>query len=263
MPSATAPITAVPTSTGTRPDRASTVDDLELALVLADAADAISMPPHADASVDLAVVDKPDGSQVTRFDVEIEARLRALLAEHRPDDAVVGEERGTTGAGARRWIIDPIDGTGAFIERRLDWGTLVALEVDGVPEIGVVSMPSIGRRWWGSPDGAWRSHGDAPPRAVRRSGERTGRWASQPSPDRLVAPFRGIVADRGASLESVPRTAWTTYPALMVAEGGLDLAVHEGHLWDIAALDAVARAAGARTERFAGSDRDLLVVTAP
>lgn len=236
--------------------------DLELALLLADEADAISEPAYRDATIDLGVVDKPDGSQVTRIDVEIEERLRALLAEHRPDDAIVGEERGATGDGRRRWVIDPIDGTSGFIERRLDWGTLIALEIDGVAEVGVVSMPSIGRRWWGSVDGAWRTRTDGAPEPVRVSSERTGRWACQPAPSQLAPTFRDLVADRAAGLEQVPRTGWTTYPALMVGEGALDLAVHEGCHWDVAALDAVARATGARTERIEVAGRHLLAVSA-
>ncbi len=119
--------------------------DLELALRLADAADAISLQRFR---TGLAFEMKADLTPVTEADLAVEAKLRALLAEARPEDAILGEEEGTTGSGARRWILDPIDGTRNYARGIPVWATLVALEEDGEVRIGVVSAPALARRWW-------------------------------------------------------------------------------------------------------------------
>jgi len=97
---------------------------------------------------DLVVETKPDLTPVTEADRRVEEALRAELARYRAGDAIIGEEGGSTGSGRRRWIIDPIDGTKKFRARHPVWATLLALEVDGVLEVGVASAPALGRRWW-------------------------------------------------------------------------------------------------------------------
>ena len=84
----------------------------------------------------------------------MEAELRRRLATERPNDAILGEEEGTSGEGLRRWILDPIDGTRNYARGVPVWATLIALEDDGVLRLGVVSAPALGRRWW-----AERGHG--------------------------------------------------------------------------------------------------------
>jgi histidinol-phosphatase len=120
--------------------------DLELGLELADAADAIALARFR--AHDLAVETKPDLTPVTEADRAVESRLRELLASARPDDAVLGEELGSHGAGRRRWILDPIDGTRNYSRGIPVWGTLIALEEDETLLLGVVSAPALGRRWW-------------------------------------------------------------------------------------------------------------------
>src|SRR5690606_9386064 len=67
------------------------------------------------------------------------------------------------------WIIDPIDGTANFLRGVPLWGTMISLAIDGVPQVGVVSMPALGRRWWASPEaGAWTAT-DAEPRRLQVS----------------------------------------------------------------------------------------------
>jgi len=87
---------------------------------------------------------KADGSYVTIADREAEAYLRRQIAERFPDDGVLGEEEGEhTGRSGRRWIVDPIDGTFAFVHGVPLYGVLVACEIDGAPTIGVVHMPAL------------------------------------------------------------------------------------------------------------------------
>ena len=94
--------------------------DLALALRLADLADSIALPRFL--AQDLVVETKPDASPVTDADRSVEAALKQVLAEERPEDALIGEEFGNTGSGSRTWIIDPIDGTRAFISGMPTWG---------------------------------------------------------------------------------------------------------------------------------------------
>lgn len=87
---------------------------------------------------------KSDGSYVTIADREAEAYLRRRIAERFPDDGVLGEEEGEReGRSGRRWILDPIDGTFAFVHGVPFYGVLIALEIDGEPSVGVVNIPAL------------------------------------------------------------------------------------------------------------------------
>ncbi|UUV35265.1 histidinol-phosphatase [Amycolatopsis roodepoortensis] len=131
-------------------------NDLELATRLADAADAITTARFR--ALDLAVEHKPDRTPVTDADTAVEDAIRAILAADRPDDAVLGEERGGTAATGRAWVLDPIDGTKNFLRGVPVWATLIALVEDGTPVVGMISAPLLGRRWWAADgDGAWMS----------------------------------------------------------------------------------------------------------
>ncbi len=113
------------------PDPTTNYDsDLDLAQRLADAADAITMQRFG--AADLSVESKPDLTPVTDADRAVETAIRDVLAEHRPGDAVSGEEYGSQGTGDRRWVIDPIDGTKNFVRGVPVWATLIAL-LDGAP----------------------------------------------------------------------------------------------------------------------------------
>ena len=129
-------------------------EDLDLALELADLADAVSLARFR--AVDLDVQTKPDRTPVTEADLAVERAIRDRLAEARPSDGILGEEFGTEGDSTRQWILDPIDGTANFLRGVPVWGTLIALAVDGVPVVGVASSPAMGRRWWAARGhGAW------------------------------------------------------------------------------------------------------------
>src|SRR5436305_10800453 len=86
---------------------------------------------------------------VTEADTAVERAVRERLATLRPGDVVVGEEYGApSNGGARRWIVDPIDGTKGYVRGLPVWATLLALQVADELAVGVVSAPALGRRWW-------------------------------------------------------------------------------------------------------------------
>lgn len=114
----------------------------------ADVAGAVIRPFfRARLSADL----KSDQSPVTIADRSAEQAMRAVLTERFPEHGVLGEEFGRDRPDARRcWVLDPIDGTRAFITGRPIFGTLVALLEDGKPILGVIDQPVTGERWIGA-----------------------------------------------------------------------------------------------------------------
>ena len=114
--------------------------DLELALSLADDADAITLARFR--AADLHVETKPDLTPVSEADRAAETALRERLARERPGEAVLGEEEG--GEDASGWILDPIDGTRNYTRGIPVWATLIAY----ADRVAVVSAPALGRRWW-------------------------------------------------------------------------------------------------------------------
>lgn len=223
-------------------------DDLELALSLADAADAISARRFR--AADLAVTTKPDRTPVTDADQAVERAIREGIAEARPGDAIYGEEYGTEGDSPRQWIIDPIDGTANFLRGVPVWATLIALAVDGVPKLGVVSMPAFHRRWWGAAGlGAHTREVDGTIRDVRVSA--VGLLA-----DASLACSGLDRFEQDGRLEQylqLTRQAWRTrdygdaWAYMLVAEGVVDVA-GEADLqpYDMAALIPVIEGAGGR-----------------
>jgi myo-inositol-1(or 4)-monophosphatase len=107
----------------------------------------------ARSSAALAVDNKRAGTggfdPVTEADRSVERIVRDALAAMFPDDAITGEEFGTSGSGRRQWFIDPIDGTRAFVTGRPMWGTLVGLTVDGVPVAGWMHLPVLNETYVG------------------------------------------------------------------------------------------------------------------
>src|SRR4026209_2031807 len=88
---------------------------------------------------------KSDGSYVTIADREAESYLRTRIAERFPDDGILGEEEGELeGRSGRRWILDPIDGTFAFVHGVPFYGVLIALEIENEISVGVVNIPMLG-----------------------------------------------------------------------------------------------------------------------
>lgn len=127
---------------------------LPLAHRLADAA-GHAIRPHFRTA--LVADDKNAGGAfdpVTVADRGGEAAMRALLDAERPLDAILGEEFGAKAGGPYRWVLDPVDGTRAFVCGLLSWGTLIGLEHDGVPVLGLCDQPVTGERWWATAAGA-------------------------------------------------------------------------------------------------------------
>jgi fructose-1,6-bisphosphatase/inositol monophosphatase family enzyme len=131
------------------------VDDKLIAFAgrLADASGAVIRPFFRQR---IEVAHKPGVhafDPVTEADKGAERAIRAIIDRERPQDAILGEEFGEKPAGLSadkwRWVLDPVDGTRAFITGRHEWGSLIALEHDGVPVLGILDQPVLGERFLG------------------------------------------------------------------------------------------------------------------
>lgn len=229
-------------------------DDLKIALDLADRADEITMARFQ--ASDLVVESKPDLTPVSDADRGVEDMIRTVLATRRPDDAIYGEERSSSGAGTRRWIIDPIDGTKNFVRNVPVWATLIAL-VDGSDVVvGVVSAPALGRRWWASQGGgAWEQFGSNAPNALHVSKVSALSEASL-SYSSLTGWQQAGRIDEFIDLQA---HVWCTraygdfFSYMLVATGAVDVAFEpELELYDMAALVPIVTEAGGRFTSLSG-----------
>ncbi len=209
-------------------------------------------------AADLDVRLKADHSHVTEADLATERVIRDILDAERPDDGILGEEFGTAGSTARQWIVDPIDGTANYLKGIPMWATLIALAIDGVPHVGVVSQPAIRRRWWAATGlGAWTNGADDKPcrlgvSSVARldqssvSFQSIAQWDDAGRTDDLLRLSRAVWRDRGYG------DAW---PYMLLAEGRLEMvAEFDVKEYDIAAHVPIVREAGGRFTDIDGAD---------
>ena len=235
--------------TGAAPARLALTDPSDLvatAHAMADAARAAILPHFRTAT--LVADDKGVGrfDPVTLADRAAEAAMRAVLANRRPDDAILGEEEdyrpGTSGL---TWVIDPIDGTRGFISGTASWGVLVALCDAAGPIYGLIDQPYIGERFEG---GFGRSHVTGP---MGRAPLITRATADLGAATLFTTfPEIGTAAER-AGFEAVrdrvklTRYGMDCYAYALVAAGQVDLVIEAGlAAYDIAAPIAVIEAAG-------------------
>lgn len=229
-------------------------DDLALALALAGDADLISRDRFQ--ALDLVITTKPDRTPVTDADQAVERSIRTGIEAARPNDSILGEEYGTVGDSNRQWIIDPIDGTANFLRGIPIWGTLIALAIDGVPVVGVVSSPALGKRWWAATGhGAWAMEEGSPARQITVSKVASLEDAS--------FSYNNIQGWDGAGrldpLLALTRRVWRAraigdmWSYMLLAEGSLDL-VGECDLkpYDMAALVPIIEEAGGRFSSIDG-----------
>ncbi|MDO5728142.1 MAG: histidinol-phosphatase [Actinomycetaceae bacterium] len=229
-------------------------DDLRLAHVLADQADAVTMDRFR--STDLKVSAKADHSPVTDADRSAEETIRKQLSSARSRDSVYGEEMGTTGRSSRVWVIDPIDGTKNYLRGVPVWATLIGLVEDGNVVAGVVSAPALGRRWWAA-QGQGAFTGTS---LLRNRPIRVSQIDSLSEASLSYSSLDGWEqAGRLDEFLDLTRAMWRTraygdfWSYMMVAEGTVDAAAEpELEAYDMAALVAIVEEAGGRFTSLLG-----------
>lgn len=215
--------------------------DLLLAHRLADAAGAVIRPlfraPH-----DLTT--KDDQSPVTAADRGAEAAIRELLAAERPSDGILGEEFAPAGLDQERvWVIDPIDGTRAFITGKPTFTTLIALWEQGRPRLGLIDQPITGERWVGKVGNSATWNG----RPVRSRAcpalDRAVMLAT--APELFETPGDRAAFDRVQARAGHFSWGGDAYGYALVAMGAADLVIEMGlKAYDFAALVPLFAAAG-------------------
>jgi histidinol phosphatase-like enzyme (inositol monophosphatase family) len=199
---------------------------------------------------------KPFFDPVTEADKNAESAIRALIKSERPTDSILGEEHGhESGTSRLTWVLDPIDGTRAFITGRHTWGTLIALCEDGEPVLGIIDQPILGERFVGVPD----------------KSELITAAGTQPLRTRPCATLASAVVstthpwgyfnrNQRAAFEGVCNAARMSYFGgdcygyALLAMGFIDVIV-EGRLapWDVAALIPVIENAGGMVTDWDGN----------
>ena len=228
------------------------------AVELARAAAAVTLPFFRG---DYAQEDKGGAAgfdPVTQADREAEAAIRRLIAERYPDHGVIGEEYGEDRPDADHvWVLDPIDGTRAFIAGLPLWTTLIAWRHAGRPEVGVIAQPYLDEIFLGGPSGAVLiGRGETRAIKVRPCPALTDAVIATTDPDIFTGAELGAWTQVRAAAR-LARLGCDAYAYAMLAAGRIDL-VAETSLkpWDWSALVPVIEAAGGAVSNWRGEAPD-------
>jgi histidinol-phosphatase len=219
------------------------------ALGLAERAAAIGMSIFRH---EVIVKMKSDQTPVTQADTLIEEMIREQVSAAFPDDRILGEERGGDDPSeGRAWVVDPIDATANFARGIPIWATLIALQVDGDPVVGVVNAPAIGERYDAVAGGGARENGDpimvsdvasVAEAQILFSG--AGSWIGSQRDHAVLQVLGSAKRTRGFG---------DFWGHVLVARGAAEAMVErELSLWDFAALVPIVREAGGRITTVEG-----------
>lgn len=191
---------------------------------------------------ELVVQTKPDGTPVTDADRRAERWIRQRLARDHPEDGIIGEEEGPAEAAtARRWIIDPIDGTKAFVRGVPLYSTLLAYDDEHGPAVGVIVLPALDQAVWaGRGCGCWFDDQRTRVSATTRVADA---YVMSSSFSHWDEPALLAVKRAGASL----RTWGDGYGYALVATGRADAMIDpQVRIYDVAAMPIILAEAGGR-----------------
>ena len=227
---------------------------ISTANTLADAAREVTLRHfRADLTIDNKLDDGFD--PVTQADKECEAKMRSILAELRPEDGILGEEYGhSAGTNGLTWVLDPIDGTRAYMSGAPTWGVLISVTDQNGPVLGLIDQPYIGERFIGANGQARMSgpHGEAEIKARRQSGL---------SAATIFTTFPEVgSADEETAFHELAKNCRLTrygmdcYAYALLAAGQIDLVVEAGlQPYDICGPIGVIEGAGGIVTNWQGS----------
>jgi histidinol phosphatase-like enzyme (inositol monophosphatase family) len=204
------------------------------------------------------MVDKGAGAfdPVTEADKGAEAAIRRLIAERYPDHGVIGEEYGEDRPDAEFvWVLDPVDGTRAFIAGLPVWTTLIGLRFQGKPVLGSIGQPYLGELYIGHAGGSrLMSRGESRPLKVRPCAKLTDAIIATTDPE---ACFDGAELGAWTQVRAAARLArlgCDAYAYAMVAAGTMDLVVEAGlKCWDVEAAIPLIEGAGGLVTNWRGA----------
>ena len=207
-------------------------------------------------SPDLVAEAKPgaDFDPVTEGDRAAERAMRDLLSRDRPDDAILGEEFGSRpGRSGLTWVLDPIDGTRAFLAGAPTWGVLIACADASGPRLGIIDQPHIGERFVGGFGQAQVTgpHGTRP--LACRAARPLDRAILMTTFPEVGSPDEGAAFHDLAGRVRLTRYGMDCYAYALLALGQIDLVVEAGlQAYDIQGPMAVVQAAGGTVTDWRG-----------
>jgi myo-inositol-1(or 4)-monophosphatase len=235
------------------------VDDATIAFAhrLADASGAV-IRPYFRQRIDVAHKQGRHAfDPVTEADKGAERAIRALIERERPDDAILGEEYGAhDGTSGWRWVLDPVDGTRAFITGRHEWGSLIALEREGVPVLGILDQPVLGERFIGVGGAASLVQGGKTvPLKVRECADIKDAIVCATDPSAYFGPAQQAAFQHVSKAARMTRYSGDCYLFAALALGFVDVIIEAGFQpWDIAALIPLVEGAGGTVTSWDGGD---------
>lgn len=203
----------------------------------------------------ISIVSKTeDYDPVTEGDRAAEAAMRAYLAQHRPQDAILGEEYGEKdGTSGITWILDPIDGTRGYVSGTPTWGVLIAVSDQNGPRMGVIDQPYIGERFMGGPGRAAMTGPLGPADLRVRSTVDLAQATILTTFPEIGTPLERRGFEAVASRCKLTRYGMDCYGYALLAAGQVDLVIEAGlQSYDIAAPIAVIEAAGGIVTDWSG-----------
>lgn len=244
----------------------SKIDELSrFAQSLADAAAEVTLQ-HFRQPIDVDNKLSDDGfDPVTLADQGAEKAIRTMIEKQYPDHGIVGEEFGNKATdGPFEWVLDPIDGTRAFISGLPTWGTLIGLKYEGSPLIGVIDQPYIGERYVGWTTGASLN---GTPIRTRPCGN-LGTATLSTTDANLFSPEDRLIFDQILERTQLVRYGLDCYAYAVLSAGFLDIVMESGlQPYDMMALIPVIRGAGGSATCWRGgapgADGTLLAVGDP
>jgi myo-inositol-1(or 4)-monophosphatase len=225
------------------------VDELvDFAHTLADASGA-TIRPYFRVPIDVSNKEGDRGfDPVTIADKAAERVISAAVLSRFPDHGFIGEEDGTRlPDAALRWVVDPIDGTRAFIMGWPMWGTLIGLLKDGAPVLGMMDQPFTRERFWAGPAGAFMRTADTGPTPIktRSCASLSDAVLSTTHPDLFGGSGENEAFARLKSKVRMTRYGGDCYGYCLLATGFVDLIVESGlKIYDVAALIPIVEKAG-------------------
>jgi myo-inositol-1(or 4)-monophosphatase len=193
---------------------------------------------------------------VTAADREVEALLREAISVRFPDHAIMGEEFGNkAGNGDWQWVIDPIDGTRAFISGIPTWATLIGLCAGDIPVLGLMSQPFTGEVFVGCSAGSeWRQGDECRALATRATATLGEASLFATTPDMFSRPLEWEAFERVSARVRLTRFGADAYAYCMLAAGQIDLVIEAGlGFYDIAALVPIIEGAGGVVTDWTGA----------
>jgi myo-inositol-1(or 4)-monophosphatase len=235
------------------------VDDklIEFANRLADSSGAVIRPFFRQR---IEVAHKPGlraFDPVTEADKGAERAIRAIIDRDRPDDGILGEEYGEKpGRNGLRWVLDPVDGTRAFITGRHEWGSLIALEDREVPVLGILDQPVLGERYMGVNGRAVLLEGEKrTPLKVRDCAGLADAILCATDPSAYFTPGQQTAFARVRAEARMTRFGGDCYLFAAMALGFVDIIIEAGfNRWDVAALIPLVEGAGGIITDWSGGD---------